>query len=757
VGEFNLQNKDEFKGFNELWRGKIKKGLEIFSEHPFTQKEGGFRNYIFGYSEEDNKLYVYRALPGLNGLKVNSFDWGDGWTDFVVQPSEALYILAYKDTDGTISITQFDNVSWKWELDSDNYETKKHPANTLPTTTKLAIFRDFLEVNLVAYGEGTFVLFKLSSSINDTPQYKWKDTNNETWHQILKMRTQSADLVDEGVWMYNKDTGKLAIYTTTDFGSRLDKRYEGNIGSEWTVLSPISFPAAGEYKTYDPAASLFNLICIPGTEKTGDKCIITELLQEPFFQCFKGDLTLVGEKVLCVTDLVDKLFSTTDFSPPISYSAFTTDFSPPISYVEATTDFSPPISYVEATTDFSPPISYVVSTPCPEGFDYNIVEGNCETTPKSDCSKYAGTKYNSLTGNCEIFPARSCPAGTTDKGVNCTGDPTRTCPSGSRFNSVTGFCERDTTKGESCTGGECTGGDCVTEFGIEVCTPRICVPKICVPTESCPSGFVAAFGKCRATAKIQCPSGTKEFAGFCTADVMFSCPSGTSMKGLVCAATPAKSCPPPSVLTQPLVGNPICVTDSNLVCPLGFAPLVEDFGQFDFAKCFSLPKLECPPGLELIGDICKGTPTDCPTGFTKNAFGDCESPLFCNIGLVPDPKTGLCMWPPIDEPKLPDDEPELGNGLKIPDVVIPSWVKDIAAFWCADEIGSGDFVQVIQWMIKEGLIMVPQDSVTTQTSTSSGVPDWIQFNACIWHQGEIGDKEFSTTLQWLIDNGIIKI
>ena len=110
----------------------------------------------------------------------------------------------------------------------------------------------------------------------------------------------------------------------------------------------------------------------------------------------------------------------------------------------------------------------------------------------------------------------------------------------------------------------------------------------------------------------------------------------------------------------------------------------------------------------------------------------------------------------IEVSKL-QNEVMLANGLMEPEVMIPSWIKDIAAFWCADEIGSGEFVQVIQWMIKEGLIMVPQDSVTTQTSTSSGVPDWIQFNACIWHQGEIGDKEFSTTLQWLIDNEIIKI
>ncbi len=97
------------------------------------------------------------------------------------------------------------------------------------------------------------------------------------------------------------------------------------------------------------------------------------------------------------------------------------------------------------------------------------------------------------------------------------------------------------------------------------------------------------------------------------------------------------------------------------------------------------------------------------------------------------------------------------NDPVIVSLALPKWVKDVASFWCADEIGSSDFVQVIQWMIQNGLITLPQDSVKTQTSTSGGIPDWIQFNACVWYQGEIGDKEFSTTLQWLIDNGIIKI
>jgi len=116
------------------------------------------------------------------------------------------------------------------------------------------------------------------------------------------------------------------------------------------------------------------------------------------------------------------------------------------------------------------------------------------------------------------------------------------------------------------------------------------------------------------------------------------------------------------------------------------------------------------------------------------------------------------LWDIVDAPgdDAPGDDPPKddppGNGVEI-----PKWVKDVAGFWCEDEIGSSEFVQVIEWMIQNGLITLPQDSSQTQSSTSSVVPDWVQFSACVWYDGTFSDKEFSTTLQWLIENGIIKI
>jgi len=777
-------------------------GLQIISKPDYLSE----KNFVFTYDPKAGKLILLQILNEQSSspkIFKNLLDIGTGFDDFAVfewTPADGrhTHIVGHDNSNGNLAIVK---LMYKDGLDI----TKPTPsfgdkafhfkgAFDKSVDSVIALENGFEHFFIAKGGGGPIELNQykmyLMRGVDDAPAQSWSDILKDDYDQLLKINHNQFLL-------YNEVTGDAKIGDTNIFGLGLGYIATGNIGSGRDNLNFYLLeydkekqPAGSESRAGGSVSNILDGICIAGTKSVGNSCVLDldSIFQEPFFQCFKGDLTLVGDKFLCVTDLIEKLFSTTDFSPPISYSAFTTDFSPPISYSAFTTDFSPPISYsafttdfsppisyVEATTDFSPPIQNVVLDPCPEGFDYNIVEGNCETTPKSDCNAFPGTTKN-LGGDCEIGTIKKCPSNMSPIAdnplvcsslVSCPSDDNTTldgncerakkCPSGTSVNTF-GDCESGTTNADCHEWNYFLGAQTTCKNMHYHCPSGTSWNgAACIGSTSCPSGYTKGAFVCYKSAS--CPSGATKTANLCTSDVILSCPSGsgTSLQGLFCIASPQKSCPPPSVLTQPLVGNPICVTESNLACPLGFAPLVEDFGQFDFAKCFSLPKLECPDGLELIGDICKGTPTDCPTGFTKNAFGDCESPLFCNIGLVPDPKTGLCMWPPIDEPKLPDDEPELGNGLKVPDVVIPSWVKDIAGYWCADEIGSSDFVQVIEWMIKEGLIMVPQDSVTTQTSTSSGVPDWIQFNACIWDQGEIGDKEFSTTLQWLIDNGIIKI
>jgi len=133
-------------------------------------------------------------------------------------------------------------------------------------------------------------------------------------------------------------------------------------------------------------------------------------------------------------------------------------------------------------------------------------------------------------------------------------------------------------------------------------------------------------------------------------------------------------------------------------------------------------------------------------------------------------------------------------GLLIPNAFaenVPEWVKNTAGWWATDAISETEFVNVIAYLIKIGIISIesnispeliaemwvngdiddneflanvehlieidsiaiPNNSVTK----TSQLPDWLVNNAGWWADGQIDDGSFVSGLQWLISNGIMKI
>ena len=86
---------------------------------------------------------------------------------------------------------------------------------------------------------------------------------------------------------------------------------------------------------------------------------------------------------------------------------------------------------------------------------------------------------------------------------------------------------------------------------------------------------------------------------------------------------------------------------------------------------------------------------------------------------------------------------------------IPPWIKNTAMWWSENHIRDDGFVQVIQYLIQNGAIQLPQ----TQTGSSSlqKIPVWIKNNADWWATGQISDDDFFKGIQYMIQNGIIKI
>ena len=86
---------------------------------------------------------------------------------------------------------------------------------------------------------------------------------------------------------------------------------------------------------------------------------------------------------------------------------------------------------------------------------------------------------------------------------------------------------------------------------------------------------------------------------------------------------------------------------------------------------------------------------------------------------------------------------------------VPDWVKSNAGWWADGTITESEFISGVEFLITDGIIVVPPTTVSSQTS--DGVPDWVKSNAGWWADGTITDGEFVNGVQHLIKMGIVNI
>jgi hypothetical protein len=86
---------------------------------------------------------------------------------------------------------------------------------------------------------------------------------------------------------------------------------------------------------------------------------------------------------------------------------------------------------------------------------------------------------------------------------------------------------------------------------------------------------------------------------------------------------------------------------------------------------------------------------------------------------------------------------------------VPAWVKNNAGWWADGAISESEFISGIQFLIKDGVIVIPVTEVSAEKSQS--VPVWVKNNAGWWADGTITDAEFVNGIQHLIKTGVITI
>ena len=77
------------------------------------------------------------------------------------------------------------------------------------------------------------------------------------------------------------------------------------------------------------------------------------------------------------------------------------------------------------------------------------------------------------------------------------------------------------------------------------------------------------------------------------------------------------------------------------------------------------------------------------------------------------------------------------SGITSVSAEVPSWIKNNAGWWADGTIDDDSFVQGIQFLVKEGVMVIPP---TTQgVSSTNEIPSWIKNNAGWWADGSIDD------------------
>ena len=90
------------------------------------------------------------------------------------------------------------------------------------------------------------------------------------------------------------------------------------------------------------------------------------------------------------------------------------------------------------------------------------------------------------------------------------------------------------------------------------------------------------------------------------------------------------------------------------------------------------------------------------------------------------------------------------------EIALPFWIKDLAKMWITEPLVTDkDFARAIEYLIQYEIIKIPYTEPEGETITR--IPDWVKTNAEWWITEKISDTEFTLSLQYLVQKGIITV
>ena len=93
-----------------------------------------------------------------------------------------------------------------------------------------------------------------------------------------------------------------------------------------------------------------------------------------------------------------------------------------------------------------------------------------------------------------------------------------------------------------------------------------------------------------------------------------------------------------------------------------------------------------------------------------------------------------------------------------PVTAIPVWIKTHAGWWAEGLIDDSAYLLGIEYLVKEGIIVMPQTGdYDSDFQSPQAVPAWIKNNAEWWAEGQIDDITYISGIHFLVKIGIIKV
>ncbi len=93
------------------------------------------------------------------------------------------------------------------------------------------------------------------------------------------------------------------------------------------------------------------------------------------------------------------------------------------------------------------------------------------------------------------------------------------------------------------------------------------------------------------------------------------------------------------------------------------------------------------------------------------------------------------------------------NEPTVPVKFVPEWIKKSASFWIQGHTGDIEFVSAMQYLVNEGIIVLPPTE--SGSDTDGGIPGWIKNTVGFWVDGHTTDAKFTSAIQYLVKQGII--